>query len=232
MLSKSSDKNDFPPLVFLVRFLKSVTKSLIDILLTFIEKLDAFEHKFKEQNGIQDVVDVWDDVEPQTSHAAKILNKDLYLTSVESNICELLERLIKIEMSPSDSLSYGGPTVIVIIMNKFKTNEDVMYECSKLMLHILEKKPHDAIVTSISGDSRYMRCIVRCMNQFPMNLKAQECCFRILGIISFDNSAGAKLLIDIYKRKGIKNDSQKYCEISSFGNERIFFVWQCANFRL
>lgn len=149
------------------------------------------------------ILDLWvdDNVEPTMNLVAKILNRDLWLTNDEWYICDLLEKLIIIETSTFDFVSFGGLTVIIIIMNQFKTNEYIIYQCCKLMTYLTEEEHDDIdlLIPCLSYDTRYMRCIVQCLNQFPMNIDIQIYCFRILDMMTWNNKRGATLLIDVYK---------------------------------
>ena len=153
--------------------------------------------------GNLNTIDLWDDaIEPEISAVAKILNRDLWLSTVKENdVCDLLERLIKIKTSRSDFVSYGGLTVLVIIMNKFKTNESIICKCCKLMAALLAKADHDPIVARISEDTRWIRCIVQCMNQYPNNIDIQRYCFCLLYVLTLDKIIGANLVMEVFKKK-------------------------------
>lgn len=104
-----------------------------------------------------------------------------------------------VEMSPSNFLSFGGPTVIIIMMNKFKKNESIMCKFFELMGDFLMWEDNDTLVQRMSEDSRFIHCIVQCMNQFPKNLDIQQYCFHLLNLITWNNSIGAKAVINSFK---------------------------------
>lgn len=190
------------------------------------------------------IIDLWDDVEPEVDPIAKILNRDLWLTNEDNDICELLESLITIEASPSDFVSFGGYTLIIIFMNKFKTNEFIMCKCCKLMAYLSEQMEMD-FVHCILDDFRGMRCIVQCMNQFPKNLDIHAHCFDVLEKASRDNRGSGHLFLDAYKRKemddslsGLQSvllgmeESHSHVSIQTLGSDILWNIGDCKDHRV
>lgn len=162
-------------------------------------------HVTMDNDNENRVIDLWDDnVEPEINRVAKILNRDLFLTNDVNEINNLLESLIEIQSS--DFLSYGGPTVIIIIMNKFKKNEFVLRKCCKLVWNLLFRNQCKQLLARISEDGRFMRCLVQCMNQFPKNDNLQFGCFLLLSWITSNNRVDTDLFIGAFKRNDF-NDS-------------------------
>lgn len=152
------------------------------------------------------IIDLWDDyVEPEVDPMAKILSKGLWLDTNDTNdICDLLDRLITMELSPCDFCNYGSNSLIVIFMNKFKTNEFIMCKFCKLVAYLSEFNDQKDVVECMSWDNRCMRCFVQCMNQFPKNYNIHKHCFNILNkitVITTNNDRyGADLLFEVYQR--------------------------------
>lgn len=90
-------------------------------------------------NNNHRIIDLWDDVERKTNPVAKIVNSDLWLSNDEDDINALLNNLIWNETSPSDFLSFVGPTVIIIIIKQFKINLMILFRCCEVILFFVDK---------------------------------------------------------------------------------------------
>lgn len=168
---------------------------------------DKLNNRFNtlEESVENRIIDLWDDdVEPAINPVAKILNRDLWLPYEVNNIGLILNRLSVVDMTSSDFISFGGPTVITIIMNQFKEYHSIQYKCCQLMADLVVRDY--ALVILLAEDSRYIRCIVQCMNQFPKDLDIQTTCFRILNGVIGNQTFSSIRMVDMFKVKGM-NDS-------------------------